>query len=296
MAAPCGTRGAPPSRLCLLRWASNQFVGPRPSGLYGIAHTHIYQMTSAHSRYTAPATVSGGPRTGITQQRSEGRSTQRSRSPTWSQRAPNGALSGNAAGSAPGAIRTRMNRSVRPPRTSVNSAPGQCDGRQGVKNSSCAPICNPTMDSTAAHQRQAVCAGAQAAVDGAGGMLVHAGRGGAGAGRFVDVFRPFGDRRTFKERHLLLPQAVVCSAFQVMRAGKGQPQQVVREMRAHPGSARRVPPMLHIARFKLARRAQHNLGAQGARLRPSQRHGILQLVAVARGTARLVKARFGKQA
>ena len=137
---------------------------------------------------------------------------------------------------------------------------------------------------------------AQAAVDGAGGMLEDAGRGGAGAGGFIDVFCPLGDRRAFQKRHLLVQHAVVSRTLQIVRAGKGQPQQVVREMRAHPRPARRVPPVLHITGFKLARRTQHDLRAQGVRPRPGQGHGVLQLVAVAGGAACLIKAGLGMQA
>ena len=56
-----------------------------------------------------------------------------------------------------------------------------------------------------------------------------------------------------------------------------------------------MPPVLYIALHKLARCAQNDLCPQHSRIRPNQRHGILQLVAKARSTARLVKACLGPQ-
>ena len=66
-------------------------------------------------------------------------------------------------------------------------------------------------------------------------------------------------------------------------------------MRAHAGAARRMPPVLHVAFGKLARRADEDLLAQHGRCGPGQRHRVLQLVTKAGGAAGLIEAGLGPQ-
>ena len=136
----------------------------------------------------------------------------------------------------------------------------------------------------------------QAAVDGACAMLVQARGLGAEGGRVVGVLGPFGDGATVQEGHLLGQQGGVARGVDVVDGGIGQPEQVVREMRAHAGTGWRVPPVLHIAFWKLPRGPQQNLLAQHVRRRAGQGQRILQLVPETKGPASLVEARLGPQA
>ena len=147
-----------------------------------------------------------------------------------------------------------------------------------------------------AHQRQAVRAQRQAAVDGAGAVLVHAGGLLAGLGCVIRVFSAFGNRRSVDECHVLVQHAGVARGLQVVAAGVGQPQQVVRKMGAHAFAAGRVPPVLHVTFGKLARSTEHDLGAQPRRVGQRQRHRVLQLVAKARSAASLIEAGLGPKA
>ena len=103
----------------------------------------------------------------------------------------------------------------------------------------------------AAHQGQSMHADPQAVVNGARSVLIHTRGGGARMGRFVHVFCTFRNGRSLQKRHLFVQQCAVGRALQIVRAGKGQPQQIVGKMRSHPCPARTVPPVLHIARLEL---------------------------------------------
>ena len=122
-----------------------------------------------------------------------------------------------------------------------------------------------------AHQRQAVYAGRQALVDGAGAVLVHARALLAGARGVVGILGAVGDPGTDEEGHPLVEHRAVRADLHVVGRGIGQPEQVVREMRAHPGAARHVPPVLDVALGELARRIDEDLLAQARRNQaPSQ--------------------------
>ena len=141
-----------------------------------------------------------------------------------------------------------------------------------------------------AHQRQAVRADAEAAIDRARAVLEDARRLLADRGRVVGVLGALGDRRAFEERHALVEHARVAGRRDVVRAGVRQPEQVVGEMGAHAGAGGRVPPVLDVAGGELARRGQDDLLAQQRRRGPGERHRVLQLVAKAVGAAGLVEA------
>ena len=136
----------------------------------------------------------------------------------------------------------------------------------------------------------------QAAVDGAGGMLEHRGLFGADARRKVRIFCACRNGHAFQEGHLFIQQRHVTCGLQVIHAGMRQPQQVVRKMGAHTHPKGLVPPVLHIAVNKLARRIRDDLRAQHLRCGPGQRHHVLQLVPEPGGPACLVKTGFGPQA
>ena len=149
---------------------------------------------------------------------------------------------------------------------------------------------------TTAHQGQTVYAYAQAVVDRKGAMLKNACAVVTDGGRVVRVLGTFGNCRSVQKRHAVIEQGRVARGAQVVQGGIRQPQQVVGKMGAYPGTPRCVPPMLHVALRKLARRAQHNLLTQQVRGRPRQRHCILQLVTKSGGTASLVETGLGPQA
>jgi hypothetical protein len=94
----------------------------------------------------------------------------------------------------------------------------------------------------------------------------------------------------FDEADHLVEQRCVARHLDVVRRCVGQPQQVVGEMRAHAGAAGHVPPVLHVAFGKLARRVHQNLLAQARRVGEREGHRVLQLVAKAEGAAGLVEA------
>ena len=108
----------------------------------------------------------------------------------------------------------------------------------------------------AAHQRQAVRAHAQAAVDGARARARRPWRCSV-ADASARSRRPRRRRewRRRRGRARARRAARVAGGVEVVRQRERQPQQVVGEMRAHAGAAGRVPPVLHVALGELARRA-----------------------------------------
>ena len=111
---------------------------------------------------------------------------------------------------------------------------------------------HPVIPVARSHQGQAVRAGGQAAIDGAGAMLVHRCQSGADVGGVVSVLEALGNRCAFNKRHLFIQQCCIACHIHIVRAGKRQPQQVVAKVGAHAFAARSVPPMLNIAFSKLA--------------------------------------------
>ena len=136
----------------------------------------------------------------------------------------------------------------------------------------------------------------QTAVNRARGVFEQAGLPGADGRNVVGVFRSFGYWGTFDERQRLVQHRHVIRGAQVVQAGKGQPQQIVRKVRAHARAVRRVPPVLHVALRKLARGRGQDLLAQQVRRAPGQRQCVLQLVTKPGGTTGLIEAGFAPQA
>src|SRR5436309_2311142 len=67
-----------------------------------------------------------------------------------------------------------------------------------------------------------------------------------------------------------------------------KPEVIVGTMRTHATPRRWMPPMLDISVRKLTTRAKQHLLAQKTRLCMDEGHRVLQLIAEAKGTARLV--------
>ena len=74
-----------------------------------------------------------------------------------------------------------------------------------------------------------------------------------------------------------------------MGGHEGEPEQVVGDAGAHPGAAGRVPPVLHVALFELARGGAQDLGAGEIGARVEERAHVLQLIAEAERAAGLIK-------
>ncbi len=139
-------------------------------------------------------------------------------------------------------------------------------------------------------QRQAMLTEPQAVPDGAHAMLIQAGRLGGAVGQ-VEVGIVIGvDRATFQEVREFIQHSGVATACHVAAYRQGQPEVVVRTVRAHAPARRRMPPVLDIALQELAARAQQQVFAHPPRLGVDERHHVLQLIAKAKGAARLVVA------
>ena len=130
----------------------------------------------------------------------------------------------------------------------------------------------------------------QASVYGPGAVLVDRGRISAGLRRVVGVFSTFGNGSAVNEGHFLVEQGKVPGYVQIVRAGKGQPQQVITEVCPHPFAARRMPPVLHVTLYKLPRGIDQYLLAQLLRRNDSKGHAVLQLIPESERTTSLIKA------
>ena len=116
---------------------------------------------------------------------------------------------------------------------------------------------------------------------------------GVGRGRdfrkFVAFFF-FGrkDRRT-QVGNQFVEDLLVARRRNVVRSHERQPQKIVGEMRAHPASRRRMPPVLHVSLFELPSRRPQNVLARQVWPAVDQGHDILQLIAITVGAARLIQ-------
>ena len=100
----------------------------------------------------------------------------------------------------------------------------------------------------------------------------------------------------FQERDHLVQHRGIGGRADIVRDRVGEPRPIVGDARAYALTRMRQPPMLDVALDELPRgRAQQVLACHG-RLHGGQRHAVLQLVAKAIGTARLVEARAGPDA
>ena len=144
-----------------------------------------------------------------------------------------------------------------------------------------------------AHQRQAVAADGEAAVEGARAVLEER-RALAPRRRARSTPRPGPARAAGPSRNGTLSSSSASSPrdLEVVRGGVGQPQQVVRDAGAGAAARRRMPPVLHVAFDELAaaRRAA-DARARASGFEHRQRHHVLELIAEAVGAARLVERR-----
>ena len=141
-----------------------------------------------------------------------------------------------------------------------------------------------------ADERQPVLADGDAALDGAHAVLVQARRFARARGQVVIGVVLGVHRAAVEEVDRLVEHRGIPGAQHVARRSPGQPQVIVRAMRAHAAARGRMPPVLHVAVAELMRRAAQQVLAGEARLGMKQRHDVLQLVAEAESAARLVVA------
>ncbi len=97
-----------------------------------------------------------------------------------------------------------------------------------------------------------MCSHGQAAVNGARRMFVNGRIHVADRGDVISVLSTVGDGRAFDESNALVEQGCITGGTYIVRAGVGQPQQIVREMGSHTGAQWGVPPVLYVALFELA--------------------------------------------
>src|SRR4051794_38459833 len=106
----------------------------------------------------------------------------------------------------------------------------------------------------------------EAAIQGAGAVLEQGGGLGGGSGQKVRVVLTRFELRRVDERDRLLEHTGVPSHVDVKARHIGKPKQIVRKVRAYPTPTRRVPPVLDVPLFELARGRDQNLLAR--KLRP----------------------------
>ena len=140
-------------------------------------------------------------------------------------------------------------------------------------------------------ERQPVGANGQSALDGADAVLVKGAALPRHLGLAIILELAGCQGRCFEERQPLIEQRDVAAAGQVMCDGKRKPQEVVRTAAAHAAARVGVPPMLDVAFDELASRtAQDVLPVEGGSREP-EGHYILELVAEAVRSPRLVEPR-----
>ena len=141
-----------------------------------------------------------------------------------------------------------------------------------------------------ADQWQAVRAGRESAFNGANAVLIQARRLLGSTGQIV-IRVVVGIDQSAVEKVCGFVQHTGVAGTQHIAAGcQWQPQIIVRAMRTHTATRRRMPPMLHIALTELASRTQQQVLAHELRLGVNECHHVLQLIAETERTARLVIA------
>ena len=98
------------------------------------------------------------------------------------------------------------------------------------------------------------------------------------------------DQAALDEAHAFVQHRNITGDLQVTAGGERQPQVVVGTARAHAATLRRMPPVQHVALRELVGRAEQQVLAGERRLGMHGGHGVLQLVAKAKGAAGLVVA------
>ena len=141
-----------------------------------------------------------------------------------------------------------------------------------------------------AHERQAVYTELKAMHDSAHTVLVNAGRFRRAARQIVVGVVPGVHRATFQELDRFIEHAAVAGRLHIACGHERQPEKVIRTARAHAAARRRMPPMLDIAVHELTARTAKQVLAHECGVRVDERHHVLQLVAEAEGSPRLVVA------
>jgi hypothetical protein len=149
---------------------------------------------------------------------------------------------------------------------------------------------HPVVPVAGAHQRQSVRAEAQSVQDRAHAMLVKRRDFRGPRGQVVVRVLAGVQQPTLEEWNELIEDGGVTRNKDVAGRREGQPQVVIRALRAHAASAGRMPPVLDVAFDELATCRQQDLLARQSRIRVQQRKRILQLIAETERAARLVEA------
>jgi hypothetical protein len=92
-------------------------------------------------------------------------------------------------------------------------------------------------------------------------------------------------QRLLDKRNHFIQHRQIAGDADVERCDKRQPQEVVRKTCANTASARRVPPVLHVAFLKLMTCGQKDLTPGNVGAAVDERHNVLQLVSKAEGAA-----------
>ena len=138
-----------------------------------------------------------------------------------------------------------------------------------------------------AHQRQAVRAGPRRAAKRTHAVFVQRAGGPARPHLPVDVLAVIGDRDILQKGHRFLQHGGVAGGPHIGRRRIGQEQHVVGYPGAHAAEGL-MPPVHHVPRFELMRRAAQDVPAHPLRLLRQQRQHVLQLIPEAVGSAGLV--------
>jgi len=110
-----------------------------------------------------------------------------------------------------------------------------------------------------AHQRQAVHAGLEAAIEAPRAMLVQRRRLIGLAWLEVEIVLARLEGGTVEERHLFVEDRAIARRLDVVRRDRGEPRPVVGDARAHALTSGREPPMLEIALDELPRRCAQDV-------------------------------------
>ncbi len=147
-----------------------------------------------------------------------------------------------------------------------------------------------------ADQRQPVKPDIEAGIEATGAVLEQrAGRIGRDRGEEAVVFVGL-QTLAFQERNHLVQHRRIGGCAHIVRDGVCQPRPIVRDARADALTRMRQPPMLDVALDELSRGRPQQVFARHVGPRGDQRHSVLQLVAEAVGTARLIEPRTSPDA
>ena len=150
---------------------------------------------------------------------------------------------------------------------------------------------HPVVPVPGAHERQAVAADREAAVERARAVFVQRGLQRRDLRLEVSIRLSGLQGRSRQEGRLLVEHALIAGHLDVVARRVGEPEQVVGDPSPHALALGVVPPMLHVALFELTRRRAQQVLARQLAARDGERHRVLELVAEPPGSARLVERR-----